>query len=113
AARFAADPDATLITTDYVLLELSAFFAKPPLRGHLVALVEGLSHYANMTVVRANEELFDRGWAAHSRHLDKSWSLVDCISFEVMRDHNVAEALTADHHFEQAGFRALLKAGAS
>lgn len=37
------------------------------------------------------------------------WSLTDCISFEVMGEFGLTEALTADHHFEQAGFRALLK----
>ena len=39
---------------------------------------------------------------------DKEWSLTDCISFEVMAELGLTEALTADHHFEQAGFRALL-----
>ena len=37
------------------------------------------------------------------------WSLTDCISFVVMRHHEIAEALTADRHFEQAGFAALLR----
>ena len=40
---------------------------------------------------------------------DKDWSLTDCISFIVMRDRRIVEALTGDHHFEQAGFVALLK----
>ena len=31
------------------------------------------------------------------------------LSFVVMEEHNVKEALTADHHFEQAGFISLLK----
>ncbi len=39
---------------------------------------------------------------------DKFWSLTDCISFVVMRDHGLTAALTADRHFVQAGFRALL-----
>ena len=40
---------------------------------------------------------------------DKDWSLTDCISFVVMHDEKAHEALTADHHFEQAGFTVLVK----
>jgi predicted nucleic acid-binding protein len=39
---------------------------------------------------------------------DKAWSLTDCISFEVMREAGLTDALTADEHFRQAGFRAVL-----
>ena len=38
---------------------------------------------------------------------DKQWGLVDCISFVIMRERGVTEALTSDHHFVQAGFRVL------
>ena len=40
---------------------------------------------------------------------DKEWTLTDCISFVVMQREGITDALTADHHFEQAGFVALLK----
>ncbi|MFM5956954.1 MAG: PIN domain-containing protein, partial [Dolichospermum sp.] len=40
---------------------------------------------------------------------DKEWGLVDCISFIVMQDRGITDALTADTHFQQAGFRALLR----
>src|SRR5208282_5143253 len=40
---------------------------------------------------------------------DKEWSLTDCISFVVMNERGMTDALTSDHHFEQAGFQILLK----
>jgi predicted nucleic acid-binding protein len=40
---------------------------------------------------------------------DKEWGLVDCVSFVVMQNRGIAEALTADEHFHQAGFRSLLR----
>jgi predicted nucleic acid-binding protein len=52
--------------------------------------------------------LFDAGLELYSRRPDKEWSLTDCISFVVMEEHGLTEALTTDHHFEQAGFTALL-----
>jgi predicted nucleic acid-binding protein len=36
------------------------------------------------------------------------WGLTDCISFVVMRDQNLTDALTADRHFTQAGFVPLM-----
>jgi predicted nucleic acid-binding protein len=39
---------------------------------------------------------------------DNNWSLTDCISFVVMRDEGIIDALTGDRHFEQAGFKVLL-----
>jgi len=49
------------------------------------------------------------GVRLYAQRPDKEWSLTDCISFVVMRRHDITEALTGDHHFEQAGFIALLK----
>jgi hypothetical protein len=52
---------------------------------------------------------FDAGVALFAQRPDKHWSLTDCISFIVMRREGLTDALTGDHHFEQAGFNALLK----
>lgn len=49
--------------------------------------------------------VFDRRFDLYSQRPDKGWSLTDCISFVVMIDRG----LTGDHHFEQAGFLALLR----
>ncbi len=52
--------------------------------------------------------LLQSGWRLYGERLDKDWSLTDCMSFAVMKRAGLSEALTADHHFLQAGFRALL-----
>lgn len=39
---------------------------------------------------------------------DKDWSLTDCLSITVMERRQLTEALTTDHHFEQAGVTALV-----
>jgi len=38
---------------------------------------------------------------------DKEWGLVDCLSFVIMRERGITEALTPDRHFTRAGFKAL------
>lgn len=53
--------------------------------------------------------MFDKGLDLYARRPDKDWSLTDCISFATMKEHGIEEALTADRHFEQAGFKALLR----
>jgi predicted nucleic acid-binding protein len=59
--------------------------------------------------VPASGELFQRGLALFDKRPHKKWSLVDCISFVVMKQRRLTDALTTNHHFEQAGFQVLLK----
>jgi predicted nucleic acid-binding protein len=60
-------------------------------------------------IVPPTLDLYDAGLDLYARRMDKDWSLTDCISFEAMRRHQISDALTTDHHFEQAGFNVLLK----
>jgi len=53
--------------------------------------------------------LFERGIELYTARTDKQWSRTDCISFVVMKQRSIQDALTGDHHYEQAGFTALLK----
>ena len=55
----------------------------------------------------AHEPWFARGKELYGDRPDKSWSLTDCISFVVMTERGISDALTGDHHFVQARFRAL------
>ena len=62
-----------------------------------------------MEIVPATSRDFQRGLELFAARQDKRWSLTDCISFVVMQDCGLTEMLTADRHFEQAGFSILLK----
>ena len=57
---------------------------------------------------RLSEQLYHRAFELFKQRPDKAWGLVDCISFIVMQDRGITEALTADEHFRQAGFTPLL-----
>ena len=69
----------------------------------------GLRAAADLRCVSMDGSLFARGLDLYRERQDKDWSLTDCISFVVMKDERIDEALTADIHFVQAGFRALLR----
>jgi predicted nucleic acid-binding protein len=53
--------------------------------------------------------LFHKGFSLYRSRPDQTWGLIDCVSFIVMREAGIVDSLTADKHFEQAGFRALLR----
>jgi predicted nucleic acid-binding protein len=99
------------VTTELVLAELLNSLGKhgTQLRAAAVRAVVQLENDPNTTIVPMTRELFRAAVGDFGRFHDKEWSLVDCSSFIVMRENGLTEALTHDHHFEQAGFRALLR----
>jgi predicted nucleic acid-binding protein len=109
AFEFATTFLGELITTAWILTELGDGLARPPRRAAFVTLCDRLAQNPSVHVVGCSDELFAAGLERYRSRKDKSWSLTDCISFVVMERERIAEALTGDHHFEQAGFVALLK----
>jgi predicted nucleic acid-binding protein len=101
-----------LITSNYILTELVALMTSPPRISHpaIVAFIEGLKASPYVEVVHVDTSLDAQAWQLLSQRLDKNWSLVDRASFVIMQHRGFLEALTTDHHFEQAGFMCLLKA---
>jgi len=97
------------LTTEYVLLEFIDAMCQPPVRQRAVATVRALRGDDQVHIVPGSTALLDQGLEFFARHADKRWSLTDCISFVVMRREGTTDALTSDHDFEQAGFRALLR----
>lgn len=98
-----------MITSAWVLAEVADGTAAVNRRSRFVTLYTALTKDTGLIIVRPTWELFQAGIEFYSRHQDKDWSLTNCISFVVMRRAKTVDALTGDHHFEQAGFRALLK----
>ncbi len=107
ADKFAGHP---LLPTDAILLEVGNALARGYKR-EASAAIQSFFDSSEVDVIRLTPELFDAGFALYATHLDKEWSLVDCISFVVMRREGISQALTFDRHFEQAGFRALMRMG--
>jgi hypothetical protein len=100
---------AKMVTTRAILLEVANYLARPNLRPAVIAALEECERDPLIEIIPLSEELFAEGFSFFRQHADKSWGLTDCISFVVMRERGISEALTADDHFEQAGFVPLLK----
>jgi predicted nucleic acid-binding protein len=79
-------------------------------RSAAAGLLEALNNDKMIEVIPVGEVLYEKGLQLYRDRIDKDWSLTDCISFLVMQDRRLTDALTTDRHFEQAGFRALLRA---
>jgi uncharacterized protein len=77
-------------------------------RSKIIDYVDSLRQSAYIEVVHIDNALDDQAWQLLKARPDKEWSLVDCSSFVVMQTFGITEALTTDHHFEQAGFVRLL-----
>ena len=100
---------ATIITTEFVIVELLNFFAGTNGRATATRFVQSLRTDPDTIIVAASNQLIERGFDLFAKRPDKEWSLTDCISFVVMEEQGVTEALTSDADFEQAGFKVLLK----
>ena len=109
ALEWAAKISGPLVTTDAVLTEVADALCRSDRRAWAVAAIRDLRSDPKVTCVPGSAELFGKGFQLYERRADKDWSLTDCISFVVMKQRRLTDALTTDHHFAQAGFKVLLK----
>ena len=98
-----------LVTTHAVLMEVGAALARTPLRQLAQSILQAAQRDPSLEVLACDTTLYDKALALFLAHPDKNWSMTDCASFVVMGERELTHALSADHHFEQAGFVALLK----
>jgi len=97
------------ITTDYVLDE-TATLLKARRKTHLIAkLFERVDQSQACRIEWTDSERFQNVREFFLKHADQAWSFTDCLSFVVMSDLRLRDALTKDDHFYQAGYTALLQ----
>ena len=99
---------ARFVTTDAVLAEFCNALSKAALRSKAADTIRLLRSRDDVEIIHITREIFDRAFALYESRPDKDWGLTDCMSFEVMKLQRIKEAITADHHFGQAGFKTLM-----
>ena len=97
-----------LLTSEYIVLEVGNSLIRGADRALFAEFFARLHSDPRTEVVPAAVEWLNAGVDLFTGRADRTWSLTDCISFSVMAKRKLTDALTADPHFEQAGFRALL-----
>ena len=97
------------VTTAAVVLEFFNHFSATSRRGELHTLLRRFEAKPDFILQQVDVGLWDRALKLHADRADKQWSLADCLSFSVMEERRITRALAYDHHFEQAGFEALLR----
>jgi len=99
-----------LVTTESVLIKLMNFLAEygPNFRLRTARLVQMLLQREELEVVEQTHAAFLAGIEFYQARPDKTYSLTDCLSMNLMRERALTEGLTHDHHFTQEGFVILL-----
>ncbi|HEX6038193.1 type II toxin-antitoxin system VapC family toxin [Longimicrobium sp.] len=103
------NPEIGLVTTQPVLLEIGNMLAKYRFRDAAVAVLDTVAQDPRIHVIPLTDDLYADALSLFRQRKDKEWGMTDCVSFVVMQRRQLREALTTDHHFEQAGFRALMR----
>lgn len=98
-----------IVTTRAVLMEIGNALSKQRYRPAAVELLLSLENDPKIEIVPVSGDLYAQAFKLFSERTDKEWGLVDCVSFVVMRERGITDALTSDDHFRQAGFNALMR----
>jgi predicted nucleic acid-binding protein len=98
------------ITTNYILAEYVALaLIRGSSRRDTIEFSQRILYDDEVKIVWVDEDLHRRAIELLQKRTDKTYSLCDAVSFIIMRERGINEALTTDKHFEQENFVRLLK----
>ena len=96
------------VTTEWIVGETCTLLVARK-RPHLVArFLDYLEQSAALLVLNPDSTVLASAKDLIRRQAEQGYSFVDCLSFCVMKERRISQALTADEHFHKAGFSALL-----
>lgn len=98
----------SVVLTDWIIAETGNGLARTSARVHFADAVALIRSSGRARLIPISDSLLHQALTLYTQRQDKTWGLVDCASFLVMRELGVEEAFTNDRHFGQAGFRTLL-----
>lgn len=96
------------VTSEYVLVELGDGLSRLRFRQLAQQIIALVYRDPSFEIMPATTSLLQQAILLFSQRDDKEWGLTDCTSFVIMQELNLQVALTADRHFQQAGFQATL-----
>ena len=100
-----------IVTTEMVLVEVLNDFSKRGdyLRDAAARFIQNLYQHTNTTIIEQTSIQFKEALDLYIQRRDKAWSQTDCVSFNIMQEYSLVEALAYDKHFVQAGFQPLMR----
>lgn len=106
--RVYADATRRFVTHELILVEVFSLITKRLHKTAALNIVGALRASPRLEIVPLTPGLLSAGWERCRRFADKDWDWIDCVSFELMTQRGLREALSLDRHFVQAGFAAPL-----
>ncbi|BDI32425.1 hypothetical protein CCAX7_44760 [Capsulimonas corticalis] len=103
------DANPSLITSQGVLLEIGNSLSKIQHRKIAAVILSALSNDPRIEIVDLTIDLYEAALLLYATRPDKEWGLTDCLSFTIMEQRGIHQALTADEHITQAGYQALMR----
>lgn len=102
---------AHIVTSEMVLTEVLNDFSDrgDHFRQAAVNFIKKLYQHPNTTIIPQTSIQFQTALAFYEQRPDKAWSQTDCVSFKIMEEQGIVEALAYDKHFVQAGYTALMR----